>query len=168
MRAGRDAGAWLAGRYAAPAADRTRPAPLAPAPDLDDLGRLIARTRSAGVAVSLERSGRVRAVPAGVGLSAYRIIQEALTNVVKHAGDGTRCTVRVGYEETVLNVLVANDGSGRQLVPVAAVRAPAGSGHGLAGMRERAHLCDGDFTAGPLPDGGFQVIATLPLPGGTP
>ncbi len=107
-------------------------------------------------------------MPAGVGLSAYRIIQEALTNVVKHAGDGARCTVRVGYEETVLNVLVANDGSGRQLVPVAAVRAPAGSGHGLAGMRERAHLCDGDFTAGPLPDGGFQVIATLPLPGGTP
>jgi signal transduction histidine kinase len=154
------------GSDAAPGPDRARPAPLAPAPDLDDLGRLIQRARSAGVAVSLERSGQVRAVPAGVGLSAYRIIQEALTNVVKHAGDGARCTVRVGYEETVLNVLIANDGCGRQLVPVAAVRAPAGSGHGLAGMRERAHLCDGHFTAGPLPDGGFQVIAALPLPGG--
>jgi signal transduction histidine kinase len=143
---------------------RPRSAPLAPAPGLGDLDRLIHRTGGAGVEVSLERSGRVRAVPAGVDLSAYRIIQEALTNVVKHAGGGARAAVSLDYGETVLHVRVADDG-GRPLVLAAGVPVAAGAGHGLIGMRERAHLCGGEFMAGPLPDGGFQVTATLPLPG---
>jgi signal transduction histidine kinase len=153
--------------------DQLRAAPLAPAPGLDDLDRLIQRTSGADVEVSLERSGWVRAVPAGVGLSAYRIIQEALTNVVRHAGAGARCRVRLAYEESTLHVVVTDDG-GRALVQAAAVLSKAGSGsgsgsgHGLVGMRERAHLCGGDFTAGPRPDGGFQVAAALPLDRQTP
>ncbi|HXS65932.1 MAG TPA: sensor histidine kinase [Streptosporangiaceae bacterium] len=165
-----------------PELHRPRSAPLAPAPDLDDLDRLIQRTRGAGLQVSLERSGPIRAVPAGVGLSAYRIIQEALTNVVRHAGAGARCTVRLRYDESTLHVLVADDG-GHPLVhaalapsaslpagtaPWAAASPVPGSGHGLVGMRERAHLCGGDLTAGPRPDGGFQVTATLPLGWQTP
>jgi signal transduction histidine kinase len=148
--------------------DRTPAALLAPAPGLDDLGRLIERTRGVGVTVSVEWSGQARSLPAGVGLSAYRIIQEALTNVVKHAGDGAACRVRLNYDEAALHLLVTDDG-GRQLVAAANVPAAAGSGsgHGLVGMRERALLCGGDVTAGPRPDGGFQVTATLPLTGGT-
>jgi signal transduction histidine kinase len=135
-------------------------APLAPAPGLADLDRLIQRTRGAGVQVSLERSGRVRAVPAGVDLSAYRIIQEALTNVVRHAGGGAHCAVSVGYGDEALDIRVTDDG-GRPLVLTPA--AVTGTGHGIIGMRERANLCGGEFSAGPLPDGGFQVTATLPL-----
>ena len=135
-------------------------APLAPAPGLADLDRLIQRTRGAGVQVSLERSGRVRAVPAGVDLSAFRIIQEALTNVVRHAGGSARAVVSVGYGDEALDIRVTDDG-GRSLV----LTPPAvtGTGHGIIGMRERANLCGGEFSAGPLPEGGFQVTATLPL-----
>ncbi len=153
---------------AAPAAGPARgaPAPLAPAPGLADLDRLIQRTRGAGVQVSLERSGQVLAVPAGVDLSAYRIIQEALTNVVKHAGGGAHCVVSLGYGEGALVVEVTDDG-GRSLALTPAVPVTAGTGHGLIGMRERANLCGGEFSAGRLADGGFRVTATLPLSGGT-
>jgi hypothetical protein len=203
-------------------------APVAPAAGPGDLDRLVARTRGAGVGVSLELTGRVRGVPEVIGLSAYRIVQEALTNVVKHSGRDARASAHLHYGETALHVQVTDDG-GQQLVPAAglpaaglpavgvpaagvpaagvpAVGVPAagvpaagvsavgvpgagvpaagvsaagvsapdtgrgfaapGSGHGLAGMRERAHLCGGELTAGPLPGGGFQVTATLPLPGG--
>jgi signal transduction histidine kinase len=150
-----------------------RPAPLAPAPGLSDLDRLIQRTRGAGVQVSLERSGLVRAAPAGVDMSAYRIIQEALTNVVKHAGGGAYCTVAIRYGEEVLDVQVTDDGGRSPVLASAGAFAgavPAGGvpapGHGIIGMRERANLCGGDFSARPLPAGGFQVTATLPLPGG--
>jgi DNA-binding NarL/FixJ family response regulator len=157
-----------------PALTRAEPAPLAPAPGLADLDRLIQRTRGAGVQVAVERSGRVRAVPAGVDLSAYRIIQEALTNVVKHAGAGVKCTVTLGYAGEALEVRVRDDGGGSPaLVPAGlraglAARVPvqAGTGHGIIGMRERANLCGGEFSAGPLPAGGFQVTAALPLPAG--
>ena len=154
---------------AAPAAPRAAmSAPLAPAPGLARLGRLIERTNGAGVHVSLECSGQVRAVPAGIDLSAYRIIQEALTNVVKHAGGGARCVVSLEYSEEALRIRVTDDGG--SLVPSPAgprvLGAPvAGTGHGIIGMRERANLCDGDFSAGALPGGGFEVTAALPLPG---
>jgi signal transduction histidine kinase len=158
-----------------PGLTRAEPAPLAPAPGLADLDRLIQRTRGAGVQVAVERSGSVRAVPAGVDLSAYRIIQEALTNVVKHAGGGVSCTVSLGYADEALEVRVTDDGGGSPaLVPAGAraglpgrVPVAPGTGHGIIGMRERANLCGGEFSAGPLPAGGFQVAAALPLPDGT-
>ena len=156
-----------------PGLTRPEPAPLAPAPGLADLERLIQRTRGAGVQVTVERSGRVRAVPAGVDLSAYRIIQEALTNVVRHAGGGVRCTVSLGYADEALEVRVTDDGGGSPALVTAGGRAgmpgrvpmAAGTGHGIIGMRERANLCGGEFSAGPLQPGGFQVTAVLPLPG---
>jgi signal transduction histidine kinase len=144
-------------------------APLAPAPGLARLGRLIERTNGAGVQVSLECSGEVRAVPAGVDLSAYRIIQEALTNVVKHAGGGAHCVVSLDYGEEDLHIRVTDDGGGSLVLSPASPRGlgvpVAGTGHGIIGMRERANLCGGDFTAGALPGGGFEVNATLPLLG---
>jgi signal transduction histidine kinase len=184
-----------------PGYDRGGSAPLAPAPGLANLDRLIKRTCGAGVRVSLEVYGNARPMPAGLDLSAYRIVQEALTNVVKHAGSGARCTVHLGYDEGVLAIRVTDDGgrsttlprygglspvgSQRQADPAAddkrpaAVGAnpartvsgwrvpnepPASAGHGIIGMRERAHLCGGKFSARPLTEGGFQVTASLPLP----
>jgi len=140
-----------------------RQAPLAPAPGLAGLDRLIERTRGAGLRVALEVSGVPRPAPAGVDLSAYRIIQEALTNVVKHAGTGARCVVSVGYTDSDLVIRVTDDGGLPVALPSVSVAAQ-GTGHGIIGMRERVHLCGGTFTAGPLPDGGFQVTAALPLP----
>jgi signal transduction histidine kinase len=140
-----------------------RQAPLAPAPGLAGLDRLIERTRGAGVQVTLEVSGAPRPAPAGVDLSAYRIIQEALTNVVRHAGTGARCAVSVGYTDSDLVIRVTDDGGLPVALPSVSVAA-SGTGHGIIGMRERVHLCGGTFGAGPLPDGGFQVTAALPLP----
>ena len=157
------------------------PAPLAPEPGIDGLGRLIERTSCTGVRVSLERMGTPYELPASVGLSAYRIVQEALTNVVKHAGGEARCVVCVRYENEFIGISVTDDGR-RSLtsaaIPGATVAgatvtgstitatggtAMGGAGHGIVGMRERASLCGGELTAGPLPEGGFQVTATLPL-----
>jgi signal transduction histidine kinase len=142
---------------------RAHRAPLGPAPGLSGLDRLIQRTCGAGVQVSVERSGRVRAVPAGVDLSAYRIIQEALTNVVRHAGGGARCAVSLGYGDAALEVRVTDDGGLSHVLTPAGIGAASGAGHGIIGMRERANLCGGEFSAGPLPEGGFQVTAVLPL-----
>jgi signal transduction histidine kinase len=173
------------GALASPA-DPVTSAPLSPAPGLASLGRLIQRTQGAGIKVSLECSGQIRAAPAGVDLSAYRIVQEALTNVVKHAGGGAGCVISLDYGTDALDIRVADDGSGSLVLspasspglaapglPATGGGAPvAGAGHGIIGMRERAHLCGGDFSAGALPDGGFEVTATLPLPpadgGGAP
>jgi signal transduction histidine kinase len=166
------AAAGAPGVPGAPAAGRGvtgMTAPLAPAPGLARLGRLIERTNGAGVQVSLECSGEVRAVPAGVDLSAYRIIQEALTNVVKHAGGGARCVVSLDYGEEALHIRVTDDGGGSLVLSPArpgTLGVPVGgTGHGIIGMRERANLCGGDFTAGALSGGGFEVNATLPLLG---
>jgi signal transduction histidine kinase len=154
------------------AGSRESAAPLAPAPGLADLGRLIERTGGAGITVSLEISGTPRPVPASVDLSAYRIIQEALTNVVKHAGGGTACAVVVRYTDAELVIRVTDDG-GEDLVLSPAGIAPraapvAGGGHGIIGMRERAALCGGQFSAGPRGNGGWHVSAMLPLrPPGT-
>ena len=149
----------------APASDGApaSPAPLSPAPGLAGLDRLIERTRGAGVRVTLEVSGHRRPAPAGVDLSAYRIVQEALTNVVRHAGTGATCTVSLGYTDSDLVIRVSDDGGLPAAFPSVSVAA-SGTGHGIIGMRERVHLCGGTFSAGPLPDGGFQVTAALPLP----
>ncbi len=142
-------------------------APLAPAPGLASLDRLIERTAGAGVQVTVERTGAARSVPASIDLSAYRIVQEALTNVVKHSGAAC-CHVLVDYEPDALLVQVTDGGPGGAAPSRAAVvprqAAFPRAGHGLMGMRERVSLCGGDFSAGPRPDAGFRVRARLPLP----
>jgi len=149
--------------HAAAAAARPAAAPLAPAPGLAGLDRLVARTCGAGVRVTVELSGQPRPAPAGVDLSAYRIIQEALTNVVRHAGTGAVCVVNLSYTDADLVIRVTDDGGVPGGLGTAGMAA-AGTGHGIIGMRERVHLCDGTFAAGPLPGGGFEVTAALPLP----
>lgn len=146
-----------------PGTAATGQAPLAPAPGLASVDRLAERTRGAGLRVTLEVIGTPRPAPASVDLSGYRIIQEALTNVVRHAGAGASCRVSVSYTDADLVIRVTDDGGLPVAYPQASVACPGG-GHGIIGMRERVHLCGGSFSAGPLPDGGFQVTATLPLP----
>jgi signal transduction histidine kinase len=138
---------------------------LAPAHRLADLGQLITSTADAGVTVQLEVRGSQRDLPPGADLAAYRIVQEALTNVIKHAHT-TACRVVVTYEQDAVSVEITDDGRG-----AATGAAPARPGHGIAGMAERAGLYGGELRAGPLPGGGFQVAARLPLdsaPGGLP
>ena len=149
--------------HAAAAAARPAAAPLAPAPGLAGLDRLVARTCGAGVRVTVELSGQPRPAPAGVDLSAYRIIQEALTNVVRHAGTGAVCVVNLCYTDADLVIRVTDDGGLPAGLGTAGMAA-AGTGHGIIGMRERVHLCGGIFDAGPVPGGGFEVTAVLPLP----
>ncbi|MFD5830233.1 sensor histidine kinase [Lentzea sp. NPDC060358] len=126
-------------------------ADLAPSPGLDRLADLADRASLAGVRVSLDVRGD-SAVPEGVGLSAYRIVQEALTNVVKHAAPAS-CTVLVDVTPSAVRVEVTDDGPGVQEL---------GQGHGLAGMRERVAVYGGTFSAGPGTGGGFRVEAELP------
>jgi len=130
---------------------------LAPAHGLADVGQLVAGTAEAGVRVQLEIRGTQRPVPPGVGLAAYRIIQEALTNVVKHA-QTTASRVLVTYTDDALCLEITDDGRGARADAVA-----ASGGHGIAGMRERASLFGGELHAGPLPGRGFRVGVRLPL-----
>jgi signal transduction histidine kinase len=143
----------------------------APAPRITDLDDVISRVRQAGTVVDLDIRGPQRALPGGVELSAYRIVQEALTNVVKHARTN-RCRIRLAYAPDVLDIEVTDDGIGLGARPVdqhAANGAGATTehghshGHGIVGMRERAALHGGAFEAGPLPLRGFRVAARLPL-----
>lgn len=127
---------------------------LEPQPGLGELEALVAQVRNAGLPVELRIEGQQRKVSLGVDLSAYRVIQEALTNALKHAGRA-RAEVNLRFEHDVLEVEVVNDGS-------ASPNADSG-GHGLAGMRERVSVFGGEFAAGPLPGGGFAVRARLPL-----
>jgi signal transduction histidine kinase len=166
-----------AGSAATPRIRAPTAAQLTPAPGLADLDRLVAGTAGAGVRVEVRRTGPARAIPAGIDLSAFRIVQEALTNVVKHSG-ADRCLVRIAYSAGDLCVEITDPG--QQPVPVQATDgralamagAPAraglapGAGHGIAGMRERVSLCGGEFAAAPLTGQGFRVIARFPLPGG--
>ena len=112
--------------------------------------------------VDLRVNGERGDVPAGVDLSAFRIIQEALTNVVKHAAT-PGCRVTVDYRDGELGLEVIDEGHAAALAPAGPGASPVVSGHGLIGMRERVHLCGGQFSAGPRPDRGFRVAATLPL-----
>jgi signal transduction histidine kinase len=199
-RAGRDPGTGAdVGDPAGDAASDAGPAPkapggsapLSPAPGLAELDRLISRTASAGVRVDVTRCGRPRDLPASIDLSAYRIVQEALTNVVKHACTSS-CRVLIGYGQDELVLEVTDNGAGLPAMAGAGVSGsslalagagqgggglaaepdgavlPAvsigGSGHGIIGMRERVSLLGGEFIAGPLPGYGFQVSAHIPLP----
>jgi signal transduction histidine kinase len=128
---------------------------LAPPPGLSSLGTLIENLRAAGLAVEFATEGTPRELAAGVDLSAYRIVQEALTNVVKHAGPAT-ASVRVKYQAHQLELLVEDDGGGP-------MPAPATGGHGLIGMRERAAIYGGTLQASARPGSGFTVRARFPL-----
>ncbi|MDP9868043.1 MULTISPECIES: sensor histidine kinase [Streptosporangium] len=130
----------------------------APAAGLADVDRLAETTTAAGVRVDVRRHGRPRPLPAAVDRSAFRIVQESVTNVLRHAGTG-RCQVVIGYGDEDLRIEVVDDGRGA-VTPASALE---GSGHGIAGMRERVALLGGDFGAGPRPEGGFRVTARLPL-----
>jgi signal transduction histidine kinase len=125
-----------------------------PAPGLGDLDRLVDEVRSAGLSVDVAVAGTRHDVPAGVDLTAYRIVQEALTNVLKHAGP-THANVRVGYEPSAVRLEIADDGRGVN-------GKSSGGGHGLVGMRERVGVYGGSLEAGPVAGGGFRVIARLP------
>jgi signal transduction histidine kinase len=129
----------------------------APQPDLDTVDDLVASVRQAGLAVAVRTEGEPRAVGGVVGVAAYRVVQEALTNVLRHAA-ARRAEVALAYGDDALVVTVSDDGRGG--------RAPAADrpgGHGLAGMRERVTVLGGTLDAGPRAEGGFAVRARLPL-----
>jgi signal transduction histidine kinase len=136
---------------------------LAPAPGLADLERLVSTTAGAGIRVALTRTGDRRDIPAAIDQSAFRIVQEALTNVVKHSGAST-CQVIVGYEPDSLTVEITDPGGDGAAAWEPDAAHTNGTGHGILGMRERVSLCGGEFTAGPRPGHGFEVIAHFPLP----
>jgi len=141
------------------------PAARSPTWTLARLDDLVSQAAAAGLEVRAETDGEVRRLPFAVDVAAFRIVQEALTNVTRHAGPAT-ATVRVSYGDRDLTVEVDDDGRGQQ----GHGRAP-GSGKGIVGMRERAAALGGDLEAAPRPGGGFRVLARLPLdgsPAGTP
>ncbi|WP_199549488.1 sensor histidine kinase [Streptomyces sp. N35] len=130
-------------------------APRAPAPGLDRLPELVQQAASAGLTVEVGREGKQVALAPGADLAAFRIVQEALTNVVRHSGS-RRARVTIGYGTRELELRVDDDGPATQADA-------GGSGNGLAGMRERAAALGGTIEAGPRQDGGFQVRAVIPL-----
>jgi signal transduction histidine kinase len=130
---------------------------LAPQPDLNGLPDLIAQAGSGPLTVDLQVEGNRRPLSGVLELSAYRLIQEALTNAMKHSG-GTAAQVRLSYGAHSLDIAVCDNGTGGEDPSIGAA-----GGHGLIGMRERVRLHGGQLRAGPLPDGGFGVHARLPL-----
>ncbi|HEX6354912.1 sensor histidine kinase [Actinophytocola sp.] len=129
-----------------------------PTPGLDQLSELLSSARAAGIEVTHGVYGDPRPVPEGVALSAYRVVQEALTNVVKHAGART-ADVRVRYLDSALEIEVTDDGRGH-------AGRPERGGFGLVGMRERVAVHGGELEAGPRRDAGYRVRASLPVPAG--
>jgi signal transduction histidine kinase len=129
-------------------------ADLAPQPGLAQLDELVRTVRSAGLPVEVLLVGEERPLPAGVDVNVYRVIQEALTNALKHTGGDAHASVRLAYLDDELTVEVADDGRG----PV-----DVGSGHGLVGMRERVTVFGGTLETGARPGGGFRVRATFPV-----
>lgn len=130
--------------------------PLGPAPGLAQLKELTQALATAGLKVSTSIEGSPSPLAAGVDLSAYRIVQEALTNVTKHSTAGT-ARVRLVYSADLLTMTVSNDGGPATIAPA------DGRGFGLVGMRERAQSAGGKLSAAPRPEGGFEVTCTLPL-----
>lgn len=131
--------------------------PRAPRGGLARLTDLVGTAEAAGLRVELDVDGDPRPLPAPVDLAAYRIIQEALTNVLRHAGART-VRLALTHEPSRLLIRIRDDGPAHR-------GAEAQHGHGIDGMRERAHALSGRLTAGPHPEGGFEVRAELPVPG---
>jgi signal transduction histidine kinase len=129
--------------------------PLAPQPRLDDVSNLVEQLREAGLPVELHIDGERRELAAGIELSAYRIIQEALTNALKHGGDA-RASVHMHYSANALELEIIDDGTGT-------ASQPSHGGHGLVGMRERVALYGGCLDASSRPSGGFVVRVRLPI-----
>jgi signal transduction histidine kinase len=127
---------------------------LEPAPGLGELDALVERVQSAGLVVELHLDGEVRSLSRGLDLTAYRIVQEALTNVLKHAGTA-RAEVRLLYDDDCLGIEVTDAGR--------ASAKPNGTGRGLVGMRERVAAYGGELQTGPRSEGGYAVRARLPL-----
>jgi signal transduction histidine kinase len=127
---------------------------LAPQPSLEYLDALVAKVRDAGLQVELQIEGDAAQLPPGIDLTAYRLVQEGLTNALKHAR-ATRADVLVRYGDDEVEILVSDDGRG--------AGSGDGGGHGLVGMRERVTVYGGELEAGPRPGGGFALHATLPL-----
>jgi signal transduction histidine kinase len=132
-----------------------------PSPSLRRVEQLVAEMRDAGLSVDLQVTGSLDALPPGVDLAGYRIVQEALTNALKHA-PGAHVSVDVRAERDRLEVAVHDDGGAASVAP----SANGHVGHGLIGMRERASLYGGSLTTGPAPGGGFRVHARIPLEDG--
>ncbi|QDW64179.1 sensor histidine kinase [Oerskovia sp. KBS0722] len=141
-----------------PVTGATRRVELNPQPDSADLETLVAQVRDSGMRVSLVRMGTPRALPPGAGLTVYRVCQEALTNILKHAGPDPTVTVVVTWGVDTLQLAVDDDGRG------ASADGSHAPGYGLLGMRERAVIFGGAVTTGPRPGGGFRVRFTMPIP----
>ena len=133
-------------------------ASLAPQPGVAQIADAVEQSNAAGVATRLIVTGRQRTLPPGVELTAFRIVQEALTNVRKHAGRPAVATVSIDYEPDAVVLEIVDDGRG-----AATALSGWGSGHGLLGMRERVEIYGGELSAAPCPGGGFAVRASLPL-----
>jgi signal transduction histidine kinase len=139
--------------------------PRVPQPSAAALGELADRIREAGLLVELDVEGELTDLPAGVSLGVYRIVQESLTNALKHAGSGTAARVCVRRLDDVVEVEVSDDAGGRahELIPAGEQGPVLLGGNGLIGMRERAHVLGGTLQVGPLPGGGWLVHARLPM-----
>jgi signal transduction histidine kinase len=136
--------------------DHDGEAPLSPQPGVSEIPSLIERVRHAGLSVELCVEGEPRAVPGGVAVAGYRIVQEALTNVLKHAG-GAQTRVLLRWADDVLELEILDEG------PLHHTSQEANVGRGIAGMRERAAICGGTLDAHPRPERGYLVRAVLPL-----
>ncbi len=136
---------------------------LVPPPGLENLDNLAARAAEAGVRVDLDVRGEHLALSPGLDLAAYRVIQEAVTNVIKHATTDS-CQVTVAYQEDALALEITDNGAGLS----GNGSGTQAAGHGIAGMRERVGMYGGSFRAGPLPGGGFQIAARFPVAGRFP
>ena len=135
-----------------------RPVELSPQPSIDDVHLIIRRCVESGVPTELHVDGEPPVRAAGPEVTGYRVVQEALTNVIKHAGRPAKADVRIAYRDGQMRVEVTDDGHGASLATVERT-----TGHGLVGMKERVELYHGTLHVGPRPGGGFRVAATIPL-----
>jgi signal transduction histidine kinase len=134
----------------------TTPPDRAPLPGVEQIGDLVEQSRTAGLPVTFDIEGAPQPLPGGAALAVYRAAQESLTNTRKHAGPAASATVVLRYLTDRVELMVSDNGQGAAAVC-------DGAGHGLTGMRQRLGVYGGSVEAGPRPEGGFQVTASLPV-----